>query len=378
MKEVKNNSNIKVSVIVTVKDGEKYLEECLDSIFKQTLKEIEIVAIYGESRDNTLEILKKYQKNDERLVICDEEKPGIGIAKNTGIKTAKGEFITFLDADDYYMDETALEKMYDAAKEHDVKVCGAFRSVLTVEGNLEPLSLHRAFLIGFPLGRLFDYKNVQYDYHFHSYIYDRDMILDSDARFAETRAYDDTHFHIRAMLKASKFYVVPVELYAYRCHAAYAWKNEICYEAIGSLKDQLKFTRDYKLEKGHYYAMQRMSYEYGPLFEKYIREGDLKLLELMLDAQKEVDDEMISNVIENMPSDTIIEPMCFSNLEVKSIENLGIKKYLFAPIYNLINNGKYINYKEEYERVYNSKTFKIGQKVVWLPKRILQILHIRK
>ena len=268
--------------------------------------------------------------------------------------------------------------MYNAAKEHDVKICGAFRNVLTVDGVLEPLPLHRAYLIGFPQGRLFSYKNTQYDYHFHSYIYDREMIINSDARFAEIRAYDDTNFHIRAMLKGNKFYVVLKELYCYRCHESYAWKNEICYEVIKSLGNQLKLTRENNLEICHYFAMQRMSYEYGPLFEKYIREGDLKILELMLDAQKEVDDKMIKKVVENQPDSNIVTPMNFSNQEVKHIENLGITKYIFAPIYNLINNGKNINYKEEYERIYYSKTFKIGQKVVWLPKRILKFLHLKK
>lgn len=67
------------------------------------------------------------------------------------------------------------------------------------------------------------YRNRPYDYHFHSYLYDREMIINSDAWFAEVRAYDDTDFFIRAMLLADGFCVVPVELYRYRCSPAYDW-----------------------------------------------------------------------------------------------------------------------------------------------------------
>jgi glycosyltransferase involved in cell wall biosynthesis len=378
MKDIKKKNDIKISIIMTVKNGEEYLKECLDSILKQTLNEIEIVAIYGESKDKTLEILKDYKSKDNRINIYEVEKPGVGLAKNVGIEKSKGEFITFLDADDYYLDADALEKMYTAAKEQNVKVCGAFRSSLLSDGKIEPQKLHRAFLVGFPKGRMFKYSEVQYDYHFHSYIYDREMIVDSDARFAELMAYDDTHFFIRAMLKCINFFVVPVELYCYRCHDPYSWKNSICYEVIQSLTDELKITKENDLKIGHYIAMQRINFEYGPLFEKYIREGDLKLLELMLVAQKEVSNDIIEEMCNKKIDSNIISSMNVPNFKIKFMDKMGEKNYIFTPIYNILTNGEYVNYKDEYENIYNSTTFRIGKKIVWLPKKVLHALHLRK
>ena len=377
MEKEKNNIP-KVSIIMTVKNGEKYLKKSLESISKQTLKDIEIVCIYADSVDKTLNILEEFEKEDNRLKIYNQEKPGIGAAKNLGIEKSIGEFITFLDSDDYYMDKNALSEMYTAAKENDVNVCGGLRSILNMDGKIEPLSLHRAFLVGFPKGRMFYYNNVQYDYHFHSYIYNRDMIQNSDARFAETKVYDDTHFFIRAMVKAEKFYVVPVELYCYRLHEGYSWSNVSCYDAIKSLTDQLKYTSEHRLAIGHYIAVQRANYEYGPLFETYIRSGDFKMLELMLEMQNCIDYHLIDKILKNKPDNNMLDPMCFPNCEVKQINTDGNEKYVLTVLYNLITASSQEHLYDKIEDIYNSKTYKTGKVILWLPKKILQILHLKK
>lgn len=376
----KVNSNPLISVIITVKNVEEYLLECLKSVAKQTIKDLEIVVVYAESKDNTLNILKDFQKKDKRLKIFYQERPGIGAAKNCGIENSIGEYITFLDGDDYYLDETALEKLYKGAKDHDVKVCGALRKVLTMSGKLENVSLHRPYLIGFPKGRLFFYRDVQYDYHFHSYIYDRKMIINSDARFAETRAYDDTHFFVRAMLAAEKFYVVPVELYCYRCHESYSWSSSVCYEALTSLIDELKFAKENHLYTLYYIVIQRINYEYGPQFEKHIRDGYFKLLELLLDVQNNVDDEILYSVLRRMPSSCILDGMNFPNYDLKRTFFKGEEHFVLTPIFNLINNQvneRSIDYKQEYMSIVNSRTFKVGRIVLWLPKKIMNLLHLR-
>lgn len=378
MNSKKNDNGIaKVSIIITVKDAEKNIPTCLESIFKQTLKELEILFVEGNSKDKTVDVIKEYQKKDSRIVLCTQDRPGIGAAKNYGIEHASGEYITFLDSDDYYMDEDALDKMYAGVKENDVKVCGAFRSVLSCDGNLEQLPLHRAFLIGFPKGRMFYYKDVQYDYHFHSYLYDRKMIVNSDARFAETRAYDDTHFFIRAMVCAKRFFVVPAELYCYCCHEGYAWKSEVCYEALESLIDQLIYTKNNNLNMCHYFAFQRLNYEYGPLFEKYAKQCDLKMLELLIKAQNEVSDEMIESVLKNPPTSIIIDPMNFPNCQVIESDYNEEHKYLVTPLANIVlfdKNDSRESHRNEINQIYNSKTYKIGRTIVWIPRKIFKPL----
>jgi len=101
---------IKVSVIVPTYNRAKYLSKCIDSLLGQTLKEIEILIIDDGSKDNTKDIINKY--DDLRLKYFYKENSGIGDTRNFGIKKATGECLCFVDSDDY-IDKTMLEKCYN-------------------------------------------------------------------------------------------------------------------------------------------------------------------------------------------------------------------------------------------------------------------------
>lgn len=105
---------ILVSVIVPVYNAEKFLDRCIESIRKQTLKEIEMIFINDGSIDSSLEILSKYEKIDDRIRVISQVNSGPSAARNRGIKVAKGEYITFVDADDY-LELDMYEKMYNEA-----------------------------------------------------------------------------------------------------------------------------------------------------------------------------------------------------------------------------------------------------------------------
>jgi len=107
----------KISIIVPIYNVEEYLEKCLDSLVNQTLKDIEIILINDGSKDNSEKIVNKYLKKYEKKIIYHKKKnEGQGIARNYGINLAKGEFISFVDSDDY-IDETMFEKLYNKAIE---------------------------------------------------------------------------------------------------------------------------------------------------------------------------------------------------------------------------------------------------------------------
>lgn len=373
----------KVSVIMTVLNSEKYLKESINSVLKQSLKDLELVIIDGKSSDGTLSIIDDYMKNDKRIKLYYQDGKGIGNAKNCGIKNSIGEFITFLDSDDLYADDTILEKLYNAAKEHDVNVCGGLRSILHENGRVTEHSLHRAFLVGFPNGRLFNYKYTQYDYHFHSYIYDRKMVMDSNALFNETTVYDDTHFTIRVMLAAELFYVIPVEMYRYRLHGSYSWSLEKCREAMMSLIDQLKFTSQNNLDLCHYYTVQRINYEYGPLFESYLKEGHYDFLNLYIEAQRNINSSLIDIALKRHINTCLIDGMNFPNGELFYTYISGEKKiYILTYLYKLCNNFNISYHQNDYpftvEDVYHSITFRTGNVVLWLPKKIAKLLKIKK
>ena len=83
----------KVSIIIPTYNVEEYLEECMDSVVRQTLQDIEIICINDGSTDGSLEILKRYAQNDKRIIIVDKENGGYGIGMNIGLDKATGEYI---------------------------------------------------------------------------------------------------------------------------------------------------------------------------------------------------------------------------------------------------------------------------------------------
>lgn len=104
----------KVSVIVPVYNVEKYIEKCLDSLVNQTLKDIEIIIVNDGSKDNSIKIINKYLSNHKNIVYLEKQNGGLSDARNYGMKYAKGDYIAFLDSDDY-VDKTIYEKMYNKA-----------------------------------------------------------------------------------------------------------------------------------------------------------------------------------------------------------------------------------------------------------------------
>lgn len=111
-------TNIKISIIIPVYNVENYLEECLNSALNQTLKEIEIIAVNDGSTDRSPEILNKYQ-NNPTVTIINQSNQGLSVARNVGLKKASGEYIMFLDSDDW-IDADMCEKLYNKAKKFNV------------------------------------------------------------------------------------------------------------------------------------------------------------------------------------------------------------------------------------------------------------------
>ncbi|NHM13843.1 glycosyltransferase [Xiamenia xianingshaonis] len=104
----------KVSIVVPIYNVSDYVGECLDSILAQTLKEIEVICVNDGSTDNSLDIVKKYEGLDDRIVVIDKQNAGYGAAMNDGLRIARGEFVGIVEPDDY-IDPCMYETMYEKA-----------------------------------------------------------------------------------------------------------------------------------------------------------------------------------------------------------------------------------------------------------------------
>ena len=124
---------VKVSIIVPFYNVEKYIKKCLETLVNQTLQEIEILLVNDGSKDNSEQIAKEYcEKYPEKIIYLEKENGGLSDARNYAIPQAKGEYIAFLDSDDY-VELDMYEKMYKLAKEDnsDMVECDFFGSIQT-------------------------------------------------------------------------------------------------------------------------------------------------------------------------------------------------------------------------------------------------------
>lgn len=118
------NYEVFVSIIVPVYNVERCLDRCLGSLTDQTLKNIEIICINDGSTDNSAEILTEFAKKDTRIKILTQQNAGLSAARNAGMEIAKGEFIGFVDSDDW-VDIDFFEKLYSCAKKNDCDIAVA-------------------------------------------------------------------------------------------------------------------------------------------------------------------------------------------------------------------------------------------------------------
>ncbi len=121
---MKGNISItpKVSVIMPVYNVEKYLRQALNSVLEQTLKDIEVICVDDGSSDESLNILREYEEKDRRIKVITQNNMHAGVARNNGMKVARGEYYAFLDSDDFFEPEM-LEKEYNKCKKYDADIC---------------------------------------------------------------------------------------------------------------------------------------------------------------------------------------------------------------------------------------------------------------
>ena len=118
----------KISVIIPVYNAEKYLNKTLESILKQSLKDIEVICVDDGSTDGSVEIIQSFIKKDDRVKLIRQNNQHAGSARNTGLKEAQGEYIHFMDADDYVLNY-AYEAIYNKVIKYDLD-CLKFSSVV--------------------------------------------------------------------------------------------------------------------------------------------------------------------------------------------------------------------------------------------------------
>jgi len=202
---------MKISLIIAAYNVENYIEKCLKSIISQTHKDLEIVVVNDGSTDNTLNLIKNYAEIDNRIIIIDKPNGGLSSARNAGLDLVTGDYIGFIDGDDYIKEEM-YERLHKLCigSQCDIAVCGYIRKysnreVLSNTQKLVHYSSQQA------LEELISSKNI------HDYAWDKlyKKELFEDIRYPIGKMYEDVFTTYKLFFKANKVVYIDDPLYYY-------------------------------------------------------------------------------------------------------------------------------------------------------------------
>ncbi len=210
----------KVSIIIPVYNAGKYIEQCVYTLLNQTLKECEFIFINDGSEDNSKEIIQTYKNLDNRIKIINQKNQGVSVARNNGLNIAKGEYIGFVDADDY-IELDMYEKLYNKAREDN---CDVILSDWKNEIDGSFISMNYNFPKNTVLDRKFINENI-IPYFLESdklntawnKLYKNKIIKDNKIKFPEKVSLgEDGIFNMRVFSKAKTLKYIDYIGYYYR------------------------------------------------------------------------------------------------------------------------------------------------------------------
>ncbi len=239
----------KVTVVIPVYNMEEYIEKCLNSVVTQTLKEVEILCIDDCSTDNSEKIIKNFKDHRIRYIKLDKNS-GSAIARNRGIAEATGEFIIFMDSDDYYYDNTVLEKLYLNAKLNNVNIIAGNLLVYYVKHNTKKPFIDDTYL---SKNKFYSFKKEYCStFNYQRFMFKRDFLIKNSLSFPNYLRRQDPVFLLKTMLLNDSFYGINDIVYVYRfTHKEINWNLQRKKDYISSCKENLSICKTNSMVKHH-------------------------------------------------------------------------------------------------------------------------------
>jgi len=337
-----NNNKIKISIVVPVYNVEPFIKQCLDSLINQTLKEIEIILIDDCSSDKSGIICDEYTVKDDRIIVIhNENNIRQGSSRNKGIEIAKGEYIGFVDPDDW-VDLDFFEKLYNTAKKNKSDIVKNERKKIFSDGTEEiQTDLNKKIKKGLkkraPIFLLFTYEHT-------TAIFKREIIIKENVRYPNLRNGEDNIFLLCVTYFSKSITVNSGTYYYYRQHpnSAISIREKPYFEGILQyFKLYLDFINTHKMEKNHYdlvftrgfYSVKNRYFEIdfaqgmGYFKKTYVKEALLIINEYKYDTG-----------------------------------------YLLESFFNGFT------YDEKIQQLKNTTAYRIGKTITWLPSKIKNLL----
>ena len=374
---------IKVSVIIPFYNSEKYIEENLKSVTEQSLKNIEIICVDDGSTDSSVDIVKKFQRIDNRIKLLSQKHSGGGVARNLGLDAACGKYLSFLDADDTF-DKRMLEMVYDKCEKLKAEVCiYKFNAYSRALNRVTYQNGIRNDLI--PQSEVFSWKDMP-NYIFNAFsnctwnkLFLHSFITDNDIRFQEIYRTNDLLFVCKALVLSNRIILVDEALVNYSIHMdtncqstnfiyPFDW-----YKAFKAMKDYLTEKNIWEqLKKGFLnHALDGAIYNLKSI-EFHKTHKDLYMM-LKNEGFRELGLEQLSK------DDTYPEYKDKWN-RMKDIMRLEYEEYLMVAAdgykRELLNCRKNIPLlkDEAASDVKSSITFKTGRCILYIPQKLKHII----
>ncbi|MDD7567798.1 MAG: glycosyltransferase [Helicobacter sp.] len=297
------SDSIKVSIIIPVYNSQKYLRECLDSVTNQTLKQIEIICIDDGSTDNSLEILKEYASKDERISILTQTNLYAGAARNAGLAVAKGEYIQFVDSDDWF-DLNMCKRMYAQAKKDgsDIVVCGHRVYDEQLQNYISERSISYHALSLSPIDPKVYKANILAISNPATWnkLYKREFLLQKGLKFEALSTCNDLTFTYSTLMLASKISLMKEVFITYRTNSyknITATRGEYAINIIKALKALQANINNFHLGNGYKLLLQQQFK--GHIAYELNQCTDFQKQNFKYQAQKLLEEDEYKELVEN-------------------------------------------------------------------------------
>lgn len=292
---------IKISIIVPVFNVENYLEKCIESILKQSFKAFELILVDDGSIDKCGEICDLYQKKDNRIKVIHKKNGGLSSARNAGIEIAKGDYLAFVDSDDYiHIDMYSI--LYEAITKNNsqISLC-KFRKVYESENNISDNYDNKIIYNNFnnieALNNLYKENAAEFTVSWNK-LYDKRLF--SKLKFENGKIHEDEFLAHKILFKANKVTYIPICLYYYLQRQGSIVNSEYSikkFDAVRAFYERVIFFKQLGLKDLQYKA------EYN--YVKYFFENYFKAKKNLKNINRELSDiklefrKMLGTLIKN-------------------------------------------------------------------------------
>lgn len=247
-----------VSVIIPIYNVEKYIDKCLRSVVNQTLKNIEIILVNDGTEDNSMHIAKNYIEIDRRIKVINKTNGGLSSARNAGLEVAKGEYILFIDSDDY-IESNMIEEMYNLAliNDLDIVMCGFNRIELDNMYKIKPPISCNIKYNKSDIFNIISNSTNNITWFVWRNLYKLSLLNNNSIRFNQSvKIGEDTCFNLEAFLASSSIMCIDKELYNYvnnpNSLTSKKYKANLQQSLINQYSEKVQIYRKYNMSENSF------------------------------------------------------------------------------------------------------------------------------